>query len=141
VFIKEAAEVDFYSERTDPMPCRALTVSLDVAPPSGDSEVSLQLTKTCNPDDTAEWKLHFQLKMKDSTGKLKPVVTLDVNINNQDHSAALATANNGMDANQRAQADVACQTALLKAQGSASDEDVQEQTAAIIPARDPNSPA
>src|SRR5262249_52107023 len=97
------------------MPCRALSVSLDVAPPNGDSEVALQLTKTCNPDDTAEWKLHFELKLKDDSGTLRTVVTLDVDINHQDHPAALATANNGMDANQRAQADLAAQTALLKA--------------------------
>ena len=46
-----------------------------------------------------------------------------------------------MDANQRAQADVASQTALLKAQGTATDDDVKQQTAAIVPARDPNSPS
>jgi hypothetical protein len=123
------------------MACKALSVSLDVAPPSGDTEVSLQLSKFCNPDDTAEWKLHFQLKMKDSSGTLNPVVTLDVDINHEDHPAAQATANNGMDANQRAQADVASQTALLKAQGTATDDDVKQQTAAIVPARDPNSPS
>jgi len=123
------------------MPCKALSVSLDVEPPSGDTEVSLQLNKTCNPDDTAEWKLHFELQMKDATGTLKPVVTLDVDINHQDHPAAQATANNGLDANQRAQADVASQTALLKTQGAATDDDVKQQTAAIIPARDPNSPS
>jgi len=123
------------------MACHALSVSLDVAPPSGDSEVSLQLTKTCNPDDTAEWKLHFELKMKDAGGTLSPVVTLDVDINHEDHPAAQATANKGMDANQRAQADVASQTAVLKTQGAATDDDVKQQTAAIIPARDPNSPS
>lgn len=121
--------------------CKALSVSLDVAPPSGDTEVSLQLNKVCNPDDTAEWSLHFQLKMKDDTGKLTPVVTLDVDINHQDHAAAQATANNGLDPNQRAQADVAGQTALLNAQGAATQSDVQQQTAAIITSRDPNSPA
>jgi hypothetical protein len=123
------------------MACKALSVSLDVAPPSGDTEVSLQLSKTCNPDDTAEWKLHFVLKMKNAKGALTPVVTLDVDINHEDHPAAQATANKGMDANQRAQADAASQTALLKSQGAATDADVKQQTAAIIPARDPHSPS
>ena len=123
------------------MACKALSVSLDVAPPSGDTEVSLQLSKICNPDNTVEWKLHFELKMKNDAGTLVTVVMLDVDINHEDQPAAQATANNGMDANQRAQADVAAQTALLKTQGDATDDDVQQQTAAIIPARDPDSPA
>ena len=122
------------------MACQDLSVDLKVDPPNGDTSVELQLSKICNADDTAEWKLHFELQMK-SNGTLQPVVTLDVDINHQDHPAAQATASNGMDTNQRAQANLAGQTALLQTQGAATDADVQQQTAAIIPARDPNSPA
>jgi hypothetical protein len=123
------------------MACQDISVALQVDPPSGDSEVTLRIDKICNPDNTVEWKLHFQLKLKDANGVLSPVVTLDVDINNEDHAAAQATANNGLDANQRAQADAASQAALLKAQGQATDADVKEQAAGIVRARDPQSPA
>jgi hypothetical protein len=106
------------------MPCEDISVSLQVDPSSGDSEVNLQLNKICNADDTAEWKLHFQLKLKNASGVLGP-----------------ATANNGMDPAQRAQADVASQTALLQTQGAATEADVKQQAAAIVPARDPGSPS
>jgi hypothetical protein len=123
------------------MPCQDLSIDLKLDPPNGDCEVELILNKICNPDETVEWKLHFSFQKKDDSGTLKPVVTLDVDINHQDHPVAQATANNGMDANQRAQADLANQTALLKDQGQATADDVKQQTGAIIPARDPNSPA
>jgi hypothetical protein len=122
------------------MPCEDLSVDLQLDPPSGDCEVDLTLNKICNHDDTAEWKLHFEFEQKDATGNLQPVVKLDVDINHEDSDTAQSTANNGMDANQRAQADVANQTALLKAKGQATDDDVKDQTSQIIPSRDPNSP-
>jgi hypothetical protein len=123
------------------MPCEDISVSLQVDPPSGDSEVNLELNKICNADETAEWKLHFQLKLKNASGVLSPVITFDVDINHEDHPAAEATANNGMDPAQRAQADVASQTALLQTQGAATEDDVKQQAAAIVPARDPASPS
>ena len=120
--------------------CEDLSVDLKLDPPSGDCEVELILNKICNADDTAEWRLHFDFQQKDATGKLQPVVTLDIDVNHEDHPAAQATANNGMDANQRAQADVTNQTATLKAQGAATEGDVKQQGAQIIPSRDPASP-
>ncbi|HWF09929.1 MAG TPA: hypothetical protein VG297_15785 [Bryobacteraceae bacterium] len=115
--------------------CEPISVALQVDPPSGDSEIVFQLDKICNNDDTAEWKMHFELKQKNAQGTLAPVVTLDIDINKEDHPAAEATAANGLDEDQRAQAQIAGVTSLGTTTGDATKEDAQTQAAAIIPAR------
>jgi hypothetical protein len=122
------------------MPCVPVSVALQVDPPSGDTEIVLQLDKICNPDDSVEWKLHFELQEKNQSGTLAPVVKLDIYINHQDHPAAAATARHGLDDDQRAQAAIAGETALAVTTDDATEDDAHEQAAAIIPARNPDSP-
>jgi hypothetical protein len=122
------------------MPCEPISIALEVAPPSGDTEINFQIDKICNADDTVEWKLHFELQEKGADGTLTPVVTLDIDINNEDNDKAAATAANGMDDAQRAQADVAAQTALAVKTGDATQDDAHQDAAAIIPARSIDSP-
>ena len=122
------------------MACRPISVSLEVDPPSGDTEIVFQLDKICNPDDTAEWKLHFELKEKNAARTLSPVVTLDIDINHEDHPTAAATAKHGLDDDQRAQAAIAGQVALATQTREATQDDAQQQAAAIIPSRNPASP-
>jgi len=122
------------------MACVPISVSLEVDPPSGDTQIVLQLDKICNADDTAEWKLHFELQQKNAAGTLAPVVKLDIDINHEDHPAAAATAKNGLDDDQRAQAAIAGQTALAVTTNDATEDDAKQQSAAIIPARNPASP-
>jgi hypothetical protein len=114
---------------------------LDVEPPSQSTEVIFQLDKICNDDGTAEWKLHFELKKQNAAGTLVTVVKADVDINNQDHAKAAATAKHGLDDNQQAQADATGQTAIDKDSGNATQNDVDDQAGQIIPARDPSSPS
>jgi hypothetical protein len=120
--------------------CKPISVALDVEPPSQSTEVIFQLDKICNDDGTAEWKLHFELK-KQISGNMVSIVKADVDINKEDHPTAAATAKNGLDDNQRAQADATGQTAVDKDAGQASQDDVNDQAGQIIPARDPNSPS
>jgi hypothetical protein len=122
------------------MPCEPISIALEVDPPSGDTEISFQLDKICNDDDTVEWKLHFELQEKDATGTLTPVVILDIDINDEDKDTAAATAANGMDDAQRAQAQVTGLTANLVRTGDATEDDTQQAAAAVIPARSPDSP-
>ncbi len=117
------------------MSCIPISVALEVDPPSGDTQIVLQLDKFCNADGTAEWKLHFELQKKNASGTLTPVVKLDIDINHEDHPAAEATASTGLDENQRAQAAVAGQTALAVTQGDATEDEAKEEGSAIIPAR------
>ncbi len=121
--------------------CVPISVALEVDPPSGDTKIVFQLDKICNPDDTAEWKMHFELQQKNAQGALAPVVKLDIDIDKEDHQAAAATAAHGLDADQRAQAQIAGQTALAVTTHDATTDDANAQAAAIIPARNPNSPS
>ena len=123
------------------MPCTPISVALDVEPPSQSTEVIFQLDKICNDDGTAEWKLHFELKKQNASGTLVTVVKADVDINNQDHAKAAATAKHGLDDNQQAQADATGQTAIDKDSGNATQNDVDDQAGQIVPARDPSSPS
>jgi hypothetical protein len=122
------------------MACVPISVAIEVDPPSGDTQIVFQLDKICNRDDTAEWKLHFELQEKNAAGTLAPVVKLDIDINHQDHPAAAATATHGLDEDQRAQAAIAGQTALAVTTNDATKEDAHREAAAIVPARNPNSP-
>jgi hypothetical protein len=123
------------------MPCENISVALQVDPPSGDTEIIFQLDKICNADDTAEWKLHFELKEKNAAGTLTDIVKLDIDINHEDHAAAAATAKNGMDDNQRAQGAITGQTALAVKTGEATKDDAAAKAGRVIPSRDPASPA
>lgn len=122
------------------MACKPISVSLEVNP-SPDRKIILQLDKLCNPDDTAEWKLHFDLQEKNSAGAMVSIVKLDVDINKEDHPAAEATASHGLDASQRGQAAIAGDTAKAFKLGTASEDDAKEDAASIIPSRDANSPS
>ncbi len=122
------------------MACKSLSVSLEVNPNS-ERKIILQLDKICNADDTAEWKLHFDLQELNPQGQMTSIVKLDVDINKEDHSTAEATAKHGLDADQRGQAAIAGDTAKAFKLGHASKDDAQEDAGAIIPARNPNSPA
>jgi hypothetical protein len=121
--------------------CVPISIALEVDPPSGDTQIVFQLDKICNSDDTAEWKMHFELQQKNAQGTLAPVVKLDIDINKEDKAAAAATAAHGLDDNQRAQAQIAGQTALAVTTNDATVDDAKAQAAQIIPARDPTSPS
>jgi len=62
-------------------------------------------------------------------------------VNDEDSNKAAATAKNGLDDNQRQQAAVTAQTANSVRTGDATQDDVNQQGAGVIPARDPNSPS
>ena len=118
------------------MPCTPISVSLEVDP-SELRKIVIGLDKICNDDDTAEWKLHFELQERTEAGReFRNVVKLDVDINKEDHAAAEATAKHGLDQNQRSQAAVAADTAK-----DGSSDEARDQAQMIIPARDSSSPA
>ena len=102
----------------------------------------LGLDKICNDDDTVEWKLHFDLQERsDPNENLLSLVKLDVNINEENHALAEATARYGLDAAQYSQAAVAGATAKAFTEGSATIEDAEDDAQGVIACRDPNSPS
>jgi len=126
---------------TNANPCQPFTIDLEVDPPSGDTKLDFTLEKICNNNGTVGWKLHFELDEKADGGTMKPVVKLDIDVNDVDKDKAAATAKHGLDANQRAQADVTADTANDVRSGKATSGDVQQQGSQVISARDANSPS
>ncbi|GEM_PF-6585074 len=86
------------------MPCRPISVNLEVDP-SKTQQILFTLSKTCNANDQATWKLSFTLK---EGSPLATVVALSVEIDPINHPQAEATAGaKGLDANQQGQAQIA----------------------------------
>jgi hypothetical protein len=122
-----------------PMPCEPISFDLQVDPPSDNTEIIFDLNKICNPDDTVEWKIHFELDQKNADGTKTSIVKFDLDINHEDAPAAAATAANGLNDDQRSQADTTAQTGLDVQTGDASEQDVKDQAAQVIPARNASS--
>jgi hypothetical protein len=66
------------------------------------------MDKICNSDDSAEWKLHFELQQGNP---LKPVVKLDVDLNKKNNQQAEDTAKDGLNDTQQGQAKIAAAVA------------------------------
>jgi len=123
------------------MGCTPVSVSLEVNP-SDLRKIVLDLDKICNNDGTAEWKLHFDLEERsDPSQDFLSLVKLDVDINDENHPLAAATAQFGLDDDQRAQAQVAADTAKATLTGDATADDAAQDAQDVIAARNPASPA
>ena len=122
------------------MACTPVSVSLEVNP-SDLRKIIFDLDKSCNNDGTVEWKLHFDLQeRKTSSDSFLSLVKLDVDINDENHAQAEATAKNGLDEDQRAQAQVAADTAKATLTGDATQDDAKQDAQDVIAARNPASP-
>jgi len=123
------------------MSCTPISVSLEVNP-SDLRKIIFDLDKICNDDDTVEWKLHFDLQERsDPSGTFRSLVKLDVDINKENHALAEATAKNGMDEDQRSQAAVAGDTAKAFKEGTATEQDADDDAQDVIAVRNPDSPS
>ena len=123
------------------MGCTPVSVSLEVNP-SELRKIVFDLDKSCNNDGTVEWRLHFDLQeRKNATDEFLSLVKLDVDINNENHALAEATAQHGLDEDQRAQAHVAADTAKALHDGTATPEEAKQDAQDVIAARSPDSPA
>ena len=89
------------------MPCRPMSVSLEVDP-RPTQKIVFGLDKTCDAHDEATWTLHFELR---EGRHFATVIKLDVEIDPENHPQAEATAARGLDDNQRAAAKVAASVA------------------------------
>jgi len=123
------------------MACTPVSVSLEVNP-SALRKIIFELDKICNNNNTVEWKLHFDLQERsDPNGTFTSLVKLDVDVNKDDHANAAATAEHGLDENQRAQAIVAGDTAKDFSQNLASEQDAKDDAGAVVSVRSPDSPS
>ena len=110
------------------MPCRPISVSLEVDP-SATQRILFTLDKTCSDRDEATWKMTFELQ---EGSPLADVVKLSVKIDPEHHRLAEATAQNGLDANQQGQAQVA---AAVSTDPDATEGDKQDALQQVIAVR------
>jgi hypothetical protein len=115
-------------------------VTFTIVTPDQLRKIIFTLSKTTDANDDS-WSIMFELDERaDANGKFQLVIQLQVDVDHNDSAKAAATAKNGMDPDQRAQALVAGDTAKDVKTGDASKEDLQADTKAIVSVRDDNSP-
>lgn len=117
------------------MACTPISVDLEVITPDQKRKITFGLERDCNNDGTAEWVIHFELDEASTPGNFQEVVKLDIDINDENHDKAEATAKNGLDANQTAQAFVAGDTAKAFKLGQATKDDLNSDANDVIAAR------
>ena len=123
------------------MGCTPISVSLEVNP-SDLRKIIINLDKFCISDGTVEWRMKFELQERsDASQDFRALVNLAVDINPTDHRLAAATAEHGLDEDQRSQAHVAGDTAKATLEGDATEEDAKQDAQDIIAVRNPASPA
>jgi len=122
------------------MGCTPISVSLEVNP-SKLRKIIFGLDKICNDDNTVEWKLHFDLQERDTPNEdFLSLVKLDVDINKENHQLAQATAQHGLDEDQRSQADIAADTAKATLDGTATQDEAKQAAQDVVSARNSASP-
>jgi hypothetical protein len=115
-------------------------VSFTIVTPDQLKRIIFSLSKTSAADDDS-WSIMFELDERaDANGKFQLVIQLQVDVDHNDAPKAAATAKNGLDPDQRAQALVAGDTAKDVKTGDATKEDLKADTTAIVSVRDDNSP-
>ena len=109
------------------MPCRPLSVSLEVDP-SPTQRILFALARTCDENDQASWKLCFELE---EGSPLATVVKLEVEVGADLHPEAEATAAKGLDDSQQAQARIAAETAKDPTATAGDRKDAARQVLAV----------
>lgn len=117
------------------MGCSPIAVDLEVITPDQTRKITFGLERDCNNDGTASWTMHFELDEASTPGSFNEVVKLDIEINQENHPKAEATAQNGLDANQTSHAFVAGDTAKAFKLGQATLDDVNSDANDVIAAR------
>lgn len=103
--------------------------------------ISFKLNKSDDSKQTA-WSASFALDERaDTTKAFVNIVALDVDVLEDDHVKAAATAKHGMDPDQHAQALAAADTASDVKSGLADPQDAKDDSSAIVTARNAASPA
>ena len=132
---KHEASPPFAQNAQGTAPGTVLSVRLEVNP-SSLRRLVFGLEKLLNNDGTFEWKLHFDLQERsDASGALLSLLRLDVDINDENHPLAEATARYGLDEAQRAQAFVAGETAKALLAHEATQEEAERDAQLVIAVR------
>ncbi len=123
------------------MACTSFSVDLLVVTPNQLRKINLTLIKKCNPGDTVDWTMVFDLEERaKTTDPFQPLVTLKVTIHQDFHDKAEATAKHGLDGDQARASFAASDTAKLFKQKKVSKKRTDADAQNVIAARNPGSP-
>jgi hypothetical protein len=112
-----------------------ISVTFKIVTPDQRRKIVFTLSRMSDADDDS-WSVMFELDERaDPSKEFMLVIQLQVDVDHNDAKKAAATAKNGMDSNQHAQALVAADTAKDVKKGNATLADAKEDAAAIISAR------
>jgi len=118
-----------------------ISVTFKIVTPDQLRKITFTLSRLIDSTQDS-WSVMFELDERaDTTKDFQLVIQLQVDVDHNDNANAAATAKNGMDSDQHAQAIVAADTAKDAKKGDASLADAQSDAAAVVSARNPSSPS
>jgi hypothetical protein len=118
-----------------------ISVTFKIVTPDQLRKIIFTLSRMSDAQNDS-WSVMFELDERaDPTMDFQLAILLQVDVDHNDDANAAATAKHGMDANQRAQALVAGDTAKDAKTGDATLDDARADAGGVVSARDPNSPA
>lgn len=125
----------------DPIKPTHISVTFTIVTPDQRRKIIFTLVKLSDKDNDS-WSIMFELDERaDASKPFQLVIQLQVEVDHNDAPKAAATAKNGMDSDQHAQALVAGDTAKDVKTGDATKDDLSDATGAIVAARNDASPS
>jgi hypothetical protein len=117
-----------------------ISVTFKIVTPDQMRRIIFTLSKV-SEDETESWAVMFELDERaDTDSDFQLVVQLQVDLDETASAQSAATAKHGLDANQRAQALTAGDTAKDAKIGDATLDDAKEDATGIVTSRDASSP-
>jgi hypothetical protein len=117
-----------------------ISVTFTIVTPDQRRKIIFTLVKLSDAKNDS-WSIMFELDERaDAAKPFLMVIQLQVDVDHNDAPKAAATAKNGMDSDQHAQALVAADTAKDVKTGNATKDDLNDATTAVVSARSDTSP-
>jgi hypothetical protein len=128
------------SKRSAALTPTHISVTFKIVTPDQLRKITFTLSRLSDAQNDS-WSVMFELDERtDTTKDFQLVIQLQVDVDHNDQAKAAATAKNGMDSDQHAQALVAADTAKDAKKGDATREDAEQDAAGIVSARGASSP-
>jgi hypothetical protein len=117
-----------------------ISVTFKIVTPDQLRKIAFTLSRLSDSQNDS-WSVMFELDERaDTTKDFQLVIQLQVDVDHNDDAKAAATAKNGLDSDQHAQALVAADTAKDAKKGDATMDDAKQDAAAIVSSRAASSP-
>ena len=127
--------------KTAPLQPTHISVTFKIVTPDQLRKITFTLSRLSDAQNDS-WSVMFELDERaDATKAFQLVIQLQVDVDHNDSAKAAATAKNGMDSDQHAQALVAGDTAKDAKKGDATLDDAKQDAGGIVSARSDSSPS